>query len=89
MLSDSMLKTLRMWECNNHLEEGITHLKACPGSKSQQLNYHSIPISQEHEYDGPIIHGGSNDLIKDPNENKDATKIARNVLQYCTAMPKP
>ena len=43
-----------MREINNHLEEGIAHLKAFPGSnsKSQQLNHHSIPILQEHEYDG-------------------------------------
>ena len=80
ILSDSMLKTLRMREFNNHLEEGIAHLKAFPGSKSQQLNHHSIPILQEHEYDGAIIHVGINDLIKNPNENKDTTKIARDVI---------
>ena len=34
-----MLKTLRMREFNNHLEEGIARLKAFPGSKSQQLNH--------------------------------------------------
>ena len=79
ILSDSMLKTLRMREFNNHLEEGIAHLKAFPGSKSLQLN-HSIPILQEHEYDGAIIHVGINDLIKNPNENKDTTKIARDVI---------
>ena len=38
ILSESMLKALHMREFNNHLEEGITHLKAFPGSKSQQLN---------------------------------------------------
>ena len=70
-----------MREFNNDLVEGIAHLIAFPGSQPQQLNHHSITVLQEHEYDGPIIHGGSNDLIKDPNENKDATKIARNVLQ--------
>ena len=31
ILSDSMLKALRMREFNNHLEEGIAHLKAFPG----------------------------------------------------------
>ena len=74
-----MLKTLRVREFNNHLEEGIAHLKAFPGSKSQQLN-HSIPILQEHEYDRAIIHVGINDLIKNPNENKDTAKIARDVI---------
>ena len=59
-----MLKTLRMREFNNHLEEGIAHLKAFPDSNSQQLNHHSIPILQEYEYDGAIIHVGINDLIK-------------------------
>ena len=70
-----------MREFNNHLEEGIVHLKAFPGSKSQQLNYHSIPILQEHEYDAAIIHVGINDLIKNPNENKDTMKIARHVIE--------
>ena len=49
-----MLKTLRMREFNKHLEEEIAHLKAFPASKAQQLNHHSIPIVQEHEYDGAI-----------------------------------
>ena len=80
ILSDSMLETLRMREFNNHLVEGITHLKAFPGSKSQQLNHHSIQILQEHKYDGAIIHVGINDLIKNPNENKDKTKIARGII---------
>ena len=75
-----MLKTLRMREFNNHLEEGIAHLKAFPGSKSQQLNHHSILILQEYEYDGAIIHVGINDLIKNQNENKDATKITRDII---------
>ena len=75
-----MLKTLRMREFNNHLEEGIAHLKAFPGSNSQQLNHHSIPILQEYEYDGAIIHVGINDLIKNPNENKDVTKITRDII---------
>ena len=34
ILSDSMLKTLRMSEFNNHLEEGIASLKAIADSKS-------------------------------------------------------
>ena len=44
-----MLKTIRMREFNEHLEERIAHVKAFSGSKAQQLNYHSIPILQEHE----------------------------------------
>ena len=79
ILSDSMLKTLRMREFNNHLEEGIAHIKAFPGSKSQELNLHSILILQEYKYDGAIIHR-INDLTKNPNENKDATKITRDVI---------
>ena len=46
-----MLNTLRMSEFNKHLEKGIAHLKAFPGSKAQGLNHHSILILQEHEYD--------------------------------------
>ena len=64
ILSESILKTLRMREFNNHLEEGIADFKAIPGSKSQQLNHHSIPILQDHKYDGAIIHVGINDLTK-------------------------
>ena len=75
-----MLRTLCMREFNNHLEEGIAYLKVFPGSKSQQLNHHSIPILQEYEYDGAIIHAGINDLVKNPNKNKDATKITRDII---------
>ena len=66
-----------MREFNNHLEEEIAHLIAFSCFKSQQLNHHSIPILQEHEYDGAFIHVEINDQIKNPN---DATKIARDVI---------
>ena len=69
-----------MREFNKHLEDAIAHLKAFPGSKAQQLNHHSIPILQEHDYDGAIIHVGINDLIKNPNENKDIAQIVRDVV---------
>ena len=35
---------------------------------------------QEDEYDGTVLHVGINDLIKNPNENKSTTKIARDVI---------
>ena len=54
--------------------------KNFPGSKSQQLDHHSISILQEHEYDEAIIPAWINDLIKNPNENKDAAKIAKDVI---------
>ena len=54
---------LRMREFNNDLEDGIAHLKNFPGSKSQQLNHHSITISQEYEYDEAIIDVGVNNFI--------------------------
>ena len=75
-----MLKTLRMREFNNHLEEGIASLKAIADSKSQQLKHLSTSILQKYEHDGAIIHVGINDLIKNPNENKDAKKTARDVI---------
>ena len=69
-----------MREFNNQLEEGIAQFKAFPGSTSQQLNHHLIPVLQEHEYNGAIIYIGIKDLIKNPNENKYATKIPRGVI---------
>ena len=75
-----MLKTLRMREGNNHLEKGTAHLNSFPTSKAQQRNHHSIPILQEHKYDGAIINAGISHLIKNPNENKDTTKIVRDVI---------
>ena len=70
-----MLKILRVREFNKHLEKRIAHLQTFPGSKSQQLNHHSIPILKEHEYDETIIHVGMNSLIKNPNVNKDTKKL--------------
>ena len=69
-----------MREFNNHLLETIAHLKAFLGSKSQQLKHHSIPSLEERKYDGAIIHVGINDLIENPNKNKEATKIAMDVI---------
>ena len=75
-----MLKTPHLREVNNHLEKRTAHLNSFPTSKAQQRNYHSIPILQEHKYDGAIINAGISQLIENPNENKDTTKIVRDVI---------
>ena len=48
--SESMLKTLRIREFNNHLKEEIAHLIAFSGSKSQQLNHYKNTNTMEQLY---------------------------------------
>ena len=80
ILSDSMLKTLRMREFNRLLKgKGIAHLKAFPGAKAKQLKHHSIPILEENNYDSTIIHVGINDLLKSP-EMLDSTNVVDSII---------
>ena len=69
VLSDSMLKRLRMREFNRLLKgKGIAYLKAFPGAKAKQLKHHSIPILEENSYDSAVLHVGINNFLKNPNE---------------------
>ena len=56
LFTDSILKTLRMGELNRHINGGKVHLKSFPGSKANQLNHHTIPLLEEHQYDAAAIH---------------------------------
>ena len=54
-----------MGELNHHINGGKVHLKSFPGSKTKQLNHHTIPILEEHQHDAAAIHVGINDLLKE------------------------
>ena len=56
LFTDSILKTLRMGELNRHINGGKVHLKSFPGSKANQLNHHTIPLLEEHQYGAAAIH---------------------------------
>ena len=58
-----MLKTLRMGEFNQLLQEGKAYLKPFPGAKVKQLNHHATAVLARHQYDSIIIHVGINDLL--------------------------
>ena len=73
LFTDSILKTLRMGELNRHINGGRVHLKSFPGSEAKQLNHHTIPILEEHQYDAAAIHVGINDLLKGMSNNVTAT----------------
>ena len=45
-----------MGELNRHINGGKVHLKSFPGSKANQLNHHTIPLLEEHQYDAAAIH---------------------------------
>ena len=80
ILTDSMLKTLRMREFNRLLKgKDTAHLKAFTVSKAKQLHHHSIPILEENAYDSAVIHVGINDLLKNPHETKDIAKIVQDI----------
>ena len=64
LFTDSILKTLYIGEVNRYVKDGKFHQKSFPRSKTKQLNHHTIPILEEHQYDVAAIHIGTNDLIK-------------------------
>ena len=73
LFTDSILKIIRMGELNCHVNGGKVHLKSFPGSKAKQLNHHTIPILEEHQYDAAAIHVGINDLLKGMSNNVTVT----------------
>ena len=94
-----MLKTLRMGEFNQLLQEGKAYLKSFPGAKAKQFNYHATAVLAQHQYDSAIIHVGINDLLngssierisKDIIEmaqrrrNRSIDKVFVSGIVYCT-----
>ena len=54
-----MLKTLRMGEFNQFLQEGKTYLKSFPGAK--QLNHHTTAVLNMHSVtNGSVTNSGIN-----------------------------
>ena len=81
LFTDSILKTLLMGELNRHINGGKVHLKSFPGSKANQLNHHTIPILEEHQYDAAAIHVGINDLLKGMPNNVSVDSICNDILE--------
>ena len=77
ILTDSMLKTLRMGEFNQFLQEGKIHLKPFPGAKAKNLNHHSTAVLAQHQYDSVIIHVGINDLLN----GSSIEQISKDVIE--------
>ena len=81
LFTDSILKALLMGELNRHINGGKVHLKSFPGSKANQLNHHTIPILEEHQYGAPAIHVGINDLLKEMPNNVTVGSICNDILE--------
>ena len=81
LFTDSILKTLRMGELNRHINDGKVHLKSFPGSKANQLNHHTIPILEEHQYDAAAIHVRVNDLLKGMPNNVTVDSIFNDIFE--------
>ena len=82
ILTDSMLKTLRMGEFNQFLQEGKAYLKPFPGAKAKQLNHHATVVLAQHQYDSAIIHVGINDLLNG-SSIKQISKDVIEIAQQC------
>ena len=75
-----MLKTLRMGEFNQFLQEGKAYLEHFPGAKARQLNHLATAVSAQHQYYSPIILFGINDLLNGSSIDqisKDGIETAR------------
>ena len=70
-----------MGKLNRHINGGKVHLKSFPGSKTNQLNHHTIPILEEHQYDAPAIRIGVNDLLKGMPDNVNVDSISNDILK--------
>ena len=81
LFTDSILKTLHIGELNRHINGGKVHLKSFPWSKANQLNHHTIPILEEHQYDAAAIHVGINDILKGMPNNVTVDSICNDILE--------
>ena len=70
-----------MGELNRHINGGKVYLKSFPGSKANQLNHHTIPILEEHQYDAAAIHVRINDLLKGMSNNVTIDSIYNDILE--------
>ena len=52
-----------MGEFNSFAKEGEVYLKAFQRAKAYQLNYQTIPVIQENNYDSIVIHVCIDDLL--------------------------
>ena len=80
VLTDSMLKTSRMGELKESLQEGKAYLNAFPGPKAKQLNHHATAVLAQHQYDSTVIHDVINDLLNGlsiEQISKDVIEIAQ------------
>ena len=57
-----------MGEFNKYVKGGRAHLKPFTGSWAKQLNHHTIPILDDHQYDKAATHVGINSLFKKKKE---------------------
>ena len=80
LFTDSILKTC-MGELNCHVNGGKDHLKSFPGSKANQLNHHTTPLMEEHQYDAAAIHVRINDLLKGMANNVTVDSICNDILE--------
>ena len=75
--SDSILKNLPIEEFNSFVKEGQVYLEAFPGPNANHLNYQTIPVIQENNYDAAAIHVGINDLL---SSNKSVNDVCRDII---------
>ena len=74
IISDSMVKGLKMKQFNSHFHGGKVYLKAFPGAKAHQLNHHVKPSLEEYEYDAAVIHVEINYILRSKGEKEQMTK---------------
>ena len=58
------IKTLRMGEFNQFLQEGRAYFKPSPQAKAKHLKHYATAVKEQHNYDSAIIHVGINYLLK-------------------------
>ena len=52
-----------------------------PGSKAKQLNYHTVPILEKHQYKAAVIHVRINDFLKGMPNNITVGSICNDTLE--------
>ena len=63
--------------CNSFVKEGEVYLKAFPWTKTNQLNYETIPVIHGKNYDAATINVGISDLL---SSNKSVNDICRDII---------
>ena len=81
MFSDSILKGIRIRECNRFITNATAGLKSFLRATSKELTHYMVPTLQEELFNSALIHIGINDILIDQSDLQ-YQPLTQNILEF-------